>query len=202
MSAYASGLSARNGARDGDPLPPEPASADSAREALRRVAAGVTVFTVNADGRRHGTTVSAVAAMSREPLILGGCLRRAGSFAEMVRGTGLFSVNVLAGTQSTLARRFADPDRPVGDAQFAGLPWFTDPRTGAPLIRGSLAHLACRTLRWHPVGDYDLLLAEVIGGEAGRGMPVLSFAGQLHSASVAPVHEPSPTIGTPTSEVS
>lgn len=171
--------------------PPQAADADRARTALRRVAAGVTVFTVNQGGLRHGTTVSAVAAMSRDPLILGGCLRRDSVFAAMTRAVGCFSVNVLGSVQSAAARRFADPARPTGDAQFAGLPWHTDALTGAPLIGGSLAHLACRAVRWHPVGDYDLLLAEVIGGAPGAaGTPLLSFTGRLYGTSIAPLYEP------------
>ncbi len=189
MSVYPAGIAEQPGLYP--PAQPQPADADRARTALRRVAAGVTVFTVNQGGLRHGTTVSAVAAMSRDPLILGGCLRRDSVFAAMVRAVGRFSVNVLGSTQWAEARRFADPARPAGDAQFAGLPWSTDVFTGAPLIGGSLAHLSCRALRWHPVGDYDLLLAEVIGGDPGAsGTPLLSFTGRLYGTSITPLYEP------------
>ena len=43
----------------------------AARSALRRIASGVTVLTVNLDGVRHGATVSAVVPISRDPLVLG-----------------------------------------------------------------------------------------------------------------------------------
>jgi flavin reductase len=166
-------------------LPGEPA-----RQALRRVASGVTVLTINAEGHQHGTTASAVITMSRDPLILGVCLRPSSSFASLVRRTGRFSVNVLGAGQAAVARHFADPHRPAGDAQFADWHCSTDAQSGAPLLTGSLAHMACRVVGWHQVGDHDLLLAEVIGGTHDTGSPMLSFAGRLHSAAVAPSSEP------------
>jgi flavin reductase (DIM6/NTAB) family NADH-FMN oxidoreductase RutF len=97
----------------------------------------------------------------------------------MVRQAGLFSVNVLATHQAAVAKRFAEPGRPLGDAQFAGLDWTTDDATGAPLIEDSLAHMGCRAIAWHSVGDHELLLAEVVGGRPGIGVPLLSYAGQI-----------------------
>jgi flavin reductase len=155
-------------------------AAESARRALRTVASAVTVLTVNWSGMRHGTTVSAVLTVSRDPLIMGVCLRPGSTFGTTVRRVGRFSVNVLATTQAAVARRFAAPDRPPGDPQFTGLSWTTDGLTGAPLIRGCVGHLSCRALDWQRVGDHDLLLAEVIGGTALAGAPLLTYSGRLH----------------------
>ncbi|MEV7727394.1 flavin reductase family protein [Streptomyces sp. NPDC087917] len=174
---------------------------EAARLALRRLASGVTVLTVNRDGVRHGTTASAVVTLSREPLVLGACLRPASTFAGMVRRAGRFSVNVLASAQSDVARRFADPARLPGDGQFEGFDWSTDPLTGAPLIGGSLAHMACRVLGWHQVGDHDMLLGEVTGGGHAPGAPMLSFAGRMHSAAVTPAAPVHSTASVATSEV-
>lgn len=159
---------------------------EAARMALRRLASGVTVLTVSRDGVRHGTTASAVVTLSRDPLVLGACLRPTSTFASMVRRAGRFSVNVLGSAQDDVARRFANPGRPLGDAQFEGFDWTTDPLTGAPLLGGSLAHMACRVLGWHQVGDHDMLLAEVTGGSHTVDSPMLSFAGRMHSACVTP----------------
>ncbi|GII76170.1 flavin reductase [Sphaerisporangium rufum] len=157
-----------------------PAAADITRRALRQVTGGVSVLTVDRDGLRHGTTVSALVTISRQPLILGACLRPSSKFAALVPAGGLFSVNVLATGQEVLARRFADPARRVGDEQFAGLSWTADETTGAPLIGGCLAHLACRVTERQRIGDHELLLAEVVGGTPGTGLPLVSFAGRLH----------------------
>ncbi|MFD8981613.1 flavin reductase family protein [Streptomyces sp. NPDC059564] len=174
---------------------------EAARLALRRLASSVTVLTVSRDGVRHGTTASAVVTLSRDPLVLGACLRPTSTFAAMVRRAGKFSVNVLASAQNDVARRFANPGRPLGDAQFEGFDWSTDPLTGAPLLGGSLAHMACRVLGWHQVGDHDMLLAEVTGGNHTVDSPMLSFAGRMHSAAVTPAASIAPAASVSPSEV-
>lgn len=161
------------------------AAGDAARRALRAVASGVTVLTVNHNGIRHGVTVSAVVAVSRDPLVLGACLRLGSMFSAAVRREGRFSVNILADDQTAVAHRFAVPGRQAGDAQFAGLQWATDGATGAPLIHGCVAHVACEAVGWHRVGDHDLLLAEVVGGAPLGGTPLVSYAGRLQPAVIA-----------------
>ncbi|WP_234377076.1 flavin reductase family protein [Streptomyces sp. TP-A0356] len=159
---------------------------EAARRALRHIASGVTVLTVSRDGVPHGTTASAVVAVSRDPLIVGVCLHESSSFGAMVRRSGTFSVNVLTSGQTAVARHFADPQRPLGHAQFAQLEWSTDTTSGAPLISGSLAHLSCRVVNRYRVGDHEMVLAEVTGGTHATGSPMLSFAGRLHEGAVTP----------------
>lgn len=151
-----------------------------ARRALRRVASGVTVLTVNHDGQLHGATVSSVVAISRQPIVLGAGLRPASMLMRLVEKEAYFSINVLGTGQAWLAARFADPARPPGAAQFDGLSWVPDEHTGAPLIQGCIAHISCRLTEARRVGDHDLLLAAVVGGRPQTGEPLLSFAGQLH----------------------
>ncbi|TMM38978.1 MAG: flavin reductase [Actinobacteria bacterium] len=166
-----------------------PIGGDVARAALRRFASGVTVLTVADGGLAHGTTVSALVAVSREPLVLGACLRASSSFTRLVRRASMFSVNVLRADQARVAARFADPLRRPGPSQFASLAWRTDPVTGAPLVEDCLAHLSCRMNGCVPVGDHDVIIAEVIDGCPSTGTPLLSFAGQLHSAPMARVEK-------------
>lgn len=175
-----------------------------ARKAVRRIASGVTVLTVNEDGVRHGTTVSAIVPISRDPLLIGVCLRLSSAFTAMVGRSRLFSVNVLAAGQERLAARFAEPGRPLGDAQFAGLAWRTDPLTAAPVFDGCLAHLACRIADHGLIGDHDLVVAQVVGGQpcgadhdASDAPPLLSYAGRLATGRpAAPTHPTTPTHST------
>jgi flavin reductase (DIM6/NTAB) family NADH-FMN oxidoreductase RutF len=151
-----------------------------ARTALRRVASGVTVLTVCHDEMWHGTTVSAVVAISREPVVLGVCLRQRSAFTTMAERSGYFSVNVLSDAQAGLAARFADPERPMGRAQFEGLNIRACPETSAPLIGGCLAHLACEVTDRYAIGDHHMLVARVVGGcHDHAGEPLLTFGGRL-----------------------
>jgi flavin reductase (DIM6/NTAB) family NADH-FMN oxidoreductase RutF len=151
------------------------------RQALRQLASGVAVLTFWYGNDAHGTTVSAVTAVSRDPLLVGVCLHRDSLFARLVCSTGQrFGINLLSAPQANLASWFADPQRPPGLAQFDYLDWEPDTFSGAPLITGSLARLGCRLTDWIETGDHYLLVAEVMSGAAGEGTPLLSFAGQLH----------------------
>jgi flavin reductase (DIM6/NTAB) family NADH-FMN oxidoreductase RutF len=174
------------GADTPGPAGEQPTARDLGRQALRRIASGVTVLTINRDGLRHGMTVSAIIAMSREPLVLGASLRAQSSFAAMLRRGSRFAVNVLGHTQAGVADHFADPGRPPGDAQFAGLDWSTDRMTGAPLIGGCLAQLACEVTDRRRIGDHDLVVAEVLTGASTAGAPLLTYAGRLDRSAREP----------------
>lgn len=150
------------------------------RRAVRHFTSGVAVLTVvTPEGGVHGTTVSAVTAISRDPLLIGACLAGQSSFGRHLADDGHFTINVLCAEQHAVARWFADPARPRGAAQFDAVPWHPDPASGAPLLTGSLAHLACRLRDRLTLGDHDLLVAHVLAGAAGAGTPLLSFAGRL-----------------------
>jgi flavin reductase len=150
------------------------------RQAVRRLATGVAVLTVWHGDVVHGTTVSSVAAVSREPLLIGVCLRAGSGVAEVLAEAQRFALNVLSTRQSTLAGWFADPGRPRGLAQFNQLEWEPDAFSGAPWISGSLALIGCHLTATVPVGDHNLLLGKVVTGRTGEGAPLLHFTGQLH----------------------
>lgn len=150
------------------------------RQAVRRLASGVSVVTVWHDDLVHGTTVSSVAAVSREPLLIGVCLREESGLSEVIGAARRFAVNILSTRQSALASWFADPGRPRGLAQFDHLEWEPDAFSGAPWISGSLASLGCHLTTTIPAGDHNLLLGKVVTARDGEGAPLLHFTGRLH----------------------
>jgi flavin reductase (DIM6/NTAB) family NADH-FMN oxidoreductase RutF len=150
------------------------------RQAVRRLATGVAVLTVWHGDVAHGTTVSSVAAVSREPLLIGACLRTESSLVGAIAEARCFAVNVLSTRQSALAGWFADPGRPRGLAQFDRLEWEPDAFSGAPWIGGSLASLGCHLTATVPAGDHNVLLGDVVTARTGTGTPLLHYSGQLH----------------------
>ncbi len=158
------------------------------RAALRRLAAPVAVLTVCHNGRPHGTTVSTLTRVSRNPALIGASLRAESVLTRLAVAEGRFSVNVLSGGQDSLARWFADSARPDGAAQFAGLAWHPDPYAGAPLLEGALAHYACRVSGTFVVGDNEVLLGQVVRAvHSGEGDPLLSYEGDLCTGTLRPV---------------
>ncbi|GLZ39227.1 flavin reductase family protein [Actinokineospora sp. NBRC 105648] len=170
----------------------------SSRVALRKLASGVAVLTFRDGDRAHAATVSSVTAVSRDPLLLGTCLRVGSVFADLVREPGArFAVNILGAHQAAFASWFADPRRPRGLAQFDCVDWTPDPYSGAPLIAGSLAGLGCGLRSHTPAGDHHLLVAEVFAGVPGEGAPLLSYAGQLHDGTLRSLPERQAHPGSP-----
>ncbi|HWH01654.1 MAG TPA: flavin reductase family protein [Pilimelia sp.] len=170
---------------------------EALRRAVRQYASGVAVLTVAHDGTLHGATVSAVTAVSRDPLLIAACLRTSSVNTELARAAGRFAVNVLSSRQAVVAGWFADPDRPLGPAQFACVRWAPDAASGAPVLAGSLARLSCRLSDCVPAGDHHILVAEVADGAVvAGGTPLLSYAGRLHDADLLtlPRRQPHPAV--------
>ncbi|WP_228386457.1 flavin reductase family protein [Streptomyces katsurahamanus] len=165
------------------PTRPHTESMRRRRRALRHLASAVTVVTVRNGDRLHGATVGSATLVSRNPLLLGLCLRSGSATAGLIREEGRFAVNVLAGDQASVARFFSDPNRPLGAAQFAATGWDPAPGSGAPLLRGALAHFSCRIATQVLVGDHEVLLAHVHDAVARDGKPLLSYDGNLHTVA-------------------
>jgi flavin reductase (DIM6/NTAB) family NADH-FMN oxidoreductase RutF len=117
-------------------------SADDFRNAMRRLAGGVSVITAGRGRDISGMTVTSVTSLSVEPpaLIVG--VNRSASSWPLIRRHGFFGVNVLNADQLDIAERFAGKDGLKGAARFAGAEWFTR-ASGVPLLAGALAAIDC-----------------------------------------------------------
>jgi flavin reductase (DIM6/NTAB) family NADH-FMN oxidoreductase RutF len=178
------------------PVASRPVRQDSweRRQALYHLASPVSVLTVRGEGGHlHGTTASTVTLISREPLLLGVCLRAGSNFARLAVQEGRFAVNVLSARQAEVAKRFATSSRTDGEGQFAGIPWSAAPYAGAPLLDDALAHYVCRVHGTHPLGDSLVLLGQVVHATASEDAPLLSYTGGLFAGSLHPVPTPKET---------
>ncbi|MFB7501962.1 flavin reductase family protein [Streptomyces broussonetiae] len=177
------------------PLTPRPHSPEgriARRRALYHLAAPVAVLTVRHGTELHGTTVSALSTVSREPLLLGACLRSASEFAALAVRAGRYTVNVLTADQADLARYFSDGSRPCGAAQFAPWSWTADPYAQAPRLQGALAHYTCRLAGQAAAGDHSVLVGLVTHAAVGRGEPLISYGGGLFTGPLAAAPDPGP----------
>jgi flavin reductase (DIM6/NTAB) family NADH-FMN oxidoreductase RutF len=147
------------------------------RAVLGRFATGVTVMTSVLDGTAHGMTANAVTSVSLDPPLVLVCVERGSVMAAHVEGSGVFALSVLTAHQVALSVAFADPDRPKGAAQFAGLETHTAV-TGAPLLGGAIGHLDCRVWAVHDGGDHRIVVGEVVALSAGGpDEPLLYYRG-------------------------
>ena len=141
---------------------------------MRAWSSGVTVVTVAYQGRKHGMTVSSFTSVALDPPLVIISLQTDSRTHELISKAGGFAVTILSADQEELSDRFAGrvPDT---EDRMAGL--LTETMvTGAPLLKGGLAFLDCRTVQAIPAGSNTLFLAEVVaarGGQDGEAAPLV-----------------------------
>jgi 3-hydroxy-9,10-secoandrosta-1,3,5(10)-triene-9,17-dione monooxygenase reductase component len=137
---------------------------------------GVTVITAAAGEGRCGVTASSFNTVSLDPPLILWSLGLKSPSLEMFRSADHFAVNILGAAQKDIALQFA---RPAAD-KFAGIATFSGV-TGAPLIRGALAHVECRVWARYPGGDHEIMLGEVVALARGAGDPLVFSGGAFQA---------------------
>ena len=149
-------------------MPPSPDELQARfREVMAGVATPVSVVTALADGRPHGTTVSAFASLSMNPPMVLVALDRGSELLARVRQCGRFGVNVLGATQSALALTFA---KKGGTGKFDGVHW--ELHDDLPRLPGAPGWLACDVAALVDGGDHVLALGTVVAAETLDGRPL------------------------------
>lgn len=152
---------------------------DSATRRFRSIAGkfatGVAVATSHADGQPVGMTVNSFTTVSLEPRLLLVCLKRECRLLDAVCRSGRFAVTVLAADQRDCAAWFANPHRPHGSEEFAGIPRQSDPGSACSFLTGGVAYFGCTADQIHPAGDHMVLIGEVRSSGLLRAEPPLLF---------------------------
>lgn len=137
-------------------------------------ATGVAVVTTALeDGRRAGVTVNSFTSVSLDPPLVLWCLSRRAPSAGLFLRAGRFVVNVLAAGQDELSRRFATP----AEDKFAGVAT-SSAAGGLPVLEGTLASFACRTVTVHEGGDHMIFVGAVEQFDRTGGEPLVFHSGR------------------------
>lgn len=157
--------------------PDIPAETRAFRQLMGQFATGVAVISlVPPGGGVSAMTINSLVSISLDPMLVSWSLQNAASLYDAYAGASAFAFSILSEDQQTLARRYAARgDSTLMDEDFEQGPG------GLPVIRGALAHIACRRFALHPAGDHTLILGEVTGmaqGPAG-GRPLVFFSGRF-----------------------
>ncbi|MET7718972.1 flavin reductase family protein [Streptomyces sp. NPDC005407] len=159
------------------------ATPSSLREVMSRFATGVTVLSVGGE-HIHGMTANAFSSVSLDPPSVLCCVAHSAVMHQAITKAGHFGVSIMEARQEGLARFFADKKRPLGPVQFEGIDWLPGPRTGAPLLAGSLAWLECELADAHETGDHSIFIGDVVGASRGSGREGLLFFGGAFQRTV------------------
>lgn len=147
-------------------------------EAMRRVAASVTVVTTDGEAGRHGATVSAFSSVSADPPTVLVCLFAQSRIARAVEANGRFCVNVLPETGPEIADRFAGRhDSWIAD-RFSGVECHGAPGA-APVIDGATG-FSCAVQQCVHSGTHLIVIGHVREVLDGRARPLAWREGSYH----------------------
>jgi flavin reductase (DIM6/NTAB) family NADH-FMN oxidoreductase RutF len=153
---------------------PDPASY---RQVMGRFATGVTIVSVVDDGVRYGMTVNSLTSVSLDPVLVLFCCEEDASLHAPLLSAGAWAVSILGLEHEQVSRWFATRGT-RGVDQFDGYDVDPGPITGAPLLRGALGWLECRTWATYDGGDHTIVVGEVLGVAAGSDtVPLLYHRG-------------------------
>lgn len=156
------------------------------RTAMSRFATGVVVITVGGD-QPHGMTANAITSLSLDPPLLLCCVAHEARMHHALSTRGRFAISVLGADQEDVARHFADKNRPLGPAEFAGVDWSPGLHTGAPLMTNALACLECELVQSQSCADHTIFVGRVLDTTlAGNGDGLLFYLGRYRSITAEP----------------
>jgi flavin reductase (DIM6/NTAB) family NADH-FMN oxidoreductase RutF len=140
------------------------------RTCMGLFATGVTVVTYTADGSPAGMTANAFMSVSLDPPLVLVSVRASSRFNKWVQGGVPYGINLLGESQRPLSMHFGG-----SPSDGLALPFISD--QGTPLLDGSLAQIAARTVDVHPAGDHYLYIGEVESVRFGEHERPLVFYG-------------------------
>ena len=113
-------------------------------------------------GRPVGLACNAFASVSLDPPLVLVCVNTAARSHDPLHAGEFIGINVLAGDQSELARRFAM----TGQDKFADVDWLPGPKTGVPLLESAAATFETVIEQRVPAGTHTIFVCAVVAVRA------------------------------------
>jgi flavin reductase (DIM6/NTAB) family NADH-FMN oxidoreductase RutF len=143
------------------------------RRIMGHFAAGITVATTRLGDQLFGMTANAVTSLSLEPPLVLICVDKRAAFLPPLRESGVFALNILSEEHEVLSRRFAQR----GPKEFSDIAMSTA-ATGAPIFAEAHGFVDCKIVDVLPGGDHDIIIGEILAGDARPGKPLLYYGGK------------------------
>lgn len=139
------------------------------KRAMAKFATGVSIVAGLEDDRPVGFTCQSFVSLSLDPPYVAIAPARTSTSWPRIARAGSFCVNVLGAHQLDLCRSFAVS----GGDKFAGVAWHRGPRTGSPVVEGSIAWVECAVELVHDAGDHELIVGRVLDLGTDGGAPLV-----------------------------
>ncbi|AQA04183.1 hypothetical protein BVC93_19060 [Mycobacterium sp. MS1601] len=144
-------------------------------EAMRVLATGVVILTVDVDGQPWGVTISSCSSLSAAPPRLVCSLKSNSAAAAAIASGDRFGINILSAAQVDLAASSAQPGTP----KFLHpdvLIHRDNPEVATPQIAGALYNLDCEVVSRVQIIEHDLVVGQVRWSNCGpEHDPLLYF---------------------------
>ncbi|TWB15448.1 flavin reductase (DIM6/NTAB) family NADH-FMN oxidoreductase RutF [Nitrospirillum amazonense] len=131
---------------------------DGLRQAMRRLAASVSVVTLRDAHGAAGATVSALCSLSFEPPSVLIALNQSGSMHDRILAVDTYAINILYADQEEISRTFGAPNRTADCFK----PDVWEDIMGAPCLIGAQSTLICRRAAELPHGSHRVIVGEVL----------------------------------------
>jgi flavin reductase (DIM6/NTAB) family NADH-FMN oxidoreductase RutF len=148
------------------------------RRALGVFPTGVTVVTCEDSQGPLGLTANSFTSVSLNPPLILWCLHNKSDRRHAFAAARRFGVNMLAAGDEGHSLRFAGQAHRIDPAELDSQPGH------APMLKGALTRLDCRTHKRLELGDHTVIVGEVIGFDTREGDALLFFRGRYGRASV------------------
>lgn len=140
---------------------------------------GVAIITTVAeDGSLHGLTMSAVIALSLDPMQYLISVDSNSNTLPVLKATRRFCINFLSQDQRDICMLFA------GKAanKFASVDYRLS-KTGLPMLAGSVSCISCDAAKIIPSGDHEIIIGDVLDIEHFGGDPLIHFKRAFHTTA-------------------
>jgi flavin reductase (DIM6/NTAB) family NADH-FMN oxidoreductase RutF len=143
---------------------------------MRRFASTVGVVTSRHIAQLNGMTATAICSVSTDPPSILIVVNRANRSHELIRKSGVFTVNALSDAQEQLALHFASSSLEAfhSVAYSVGL-------NGCPIIDNCASFLECVVDSQIESGTHTIFIGRVVASGDGDGLPLLYFNGAFRS---------------------
>jgi flavin reductase (DIM6/NTAB) family NADH-FMN oxidoreductase RutF len=150
------------------------------RRALACFATGVTVVTVDNEGKVEGMTANAFTSVSLDPMLVLVCVDHKARTHAHLHARKRFGINVLSEHQRKISEHYALVERDPARAEPEAGARFDRTQHGTPVLQGALAYLECRLQTTQEAGDHTIFIAEVEDVVVREGRPLLYFQSAYH----------------------
>lgn len=150
------------------------------KQALSRLAAGVSIVATTRNGERRGVTATAVCSVSAAPPTILVCVNAATGTCQMIKEAGHFAVNLLAEHHQPVAEVFAGRGGLQGDDRFDHGDWIAGEERGLPILSGALAALECRVDQAIEAGTHIVFFGIIESAYFDENPPLIFHGGNFH----------------------